>query len=54
MKLSLPLSLSVRRSHRGGAGRAGATRGEEGGGADAFQETLAGGADLHGCLHASR
>lgn len=48
------LPPSVRRPHRGGAGRVGATRGEEGGRADAFQATFTGGADLHGCVHASR
>lgn len=50
----LSLSLSLRRPHWGGAGCVGATRWEEGGGAHALQETLAGGADLHGCIHASR
>lgn len=52
--LSLSVSLSLRRPHWGGAGCVGATRWEEGGGAHALQETLAGGADLHGCIHASR
>lgn len=50
----LSLSLSLRRAHWGGAGCVGATRWEEGGGAHALQETLTGGADLHGCIHASR
>lgn len=50
----LSLSLSLRRPHWGGAGCVGATRREEGGGAHALQETLAGGADLHGRIHASR
>ena len=44
----------LRRPHGGGPGGAGTARGEEGGGADALQTTLAGGPDLHGCIHASR